>query len=69
MSPTSYQAALPRDVFLLGALPILADFHRPFNDGGGIGIRTLAPLTRPIGFQDRPLQPLGYSSKAKLGGP
>lgn len=27
------------------------------NSGGGIGIRTLAPLTRPAGFQDQSLQP------------
>ena len=30
--------------------------------GGGAGIRTLAPVSRPTGFQDRTLQPLGYSS-------
>ena len=46
MSPTSYQAALSRDV-------------NKFNktSGGGKGIRTPAPLTRPPGFQDRSLQP------------
>ena len=30
--------------------------------GGEIGIRTLAPVSRPTGFQDRTLQPLGYFS-------
>lgn len=30
--------------------------------GGSIEIRTLAGLAPPIGFQDRPLQPLGYTS-------
>ena len=33
-----------------------------FLNGGGTGIRTQAPLARPTGFQDRTLQPLGYSS-------
>ena len=28
-----------------------------FKNGGGKGIRTPAPLTRPSGFQDRSLQP------------
>ena len=28
-----------------------------FNFGGGKGIRTPAPVTRPSGFQDRSLQP------------
>ena len=41
MSPTSYQAALSRDII----------------DGGGKGIRTPAPVSRPPGFQDRSLQP------------
>ena len=41
MSPTSYQAALLRDKLI----------------GGGKGIRTPAPLARPLGFQDRSLQP------------
>lgn len=27
------------------------------NYGRGRGIRTPAPLSRPLGFQDRPLQP------------
>ena len=31
-------------------------------NGGGTGIRTQAPVSRPTGFQDRTLQPLGYSS-------
>ena len=49
MSPTSYQAALFRDIK---------------NNGGEIGIRTLAPFARPAGFQDRSLQPdLGISPK------
>ena len=34
-----------------------------YKSGGGTGIRTQAPLARPAGFQDRSLQPLGYSSK------
>ena len=38
------------------------------NNGGGAGIRTQAPVSRPTGFQDRTLQPLGYSS-IKIGGP
>jgi hypothetical protein len=42
MSPTSYQAAPPRD----------DDIY-----GGGGGIRTPARLSTPLGFQDRPLQP------------
>ena len=32
-------------------------------NGGGTGIRTQAPVSRPTGFQDRTLQPLGYSSR------
>ena len=32
------------------------------ENGGGTGIRTQAPVSRPTGFQDRTLQPLGYSS-------
>ncbi len=32
------------------------------DNGGEIGIRTLAGLASPNGFQDRPLQPLGYFS-------
>ena len=48
MSPTSYQAALSRDNKI----------------GGGKGIRTPAPLARPLGFQDRSLQPdLGIPPK------
>lgn len=36
--------------------------------GGEIGIRTLAGLASPNGFQDRPLQPLGYFSvKTRFG--
>ena len=42
MSPTSYQTAPSRDNKL---------------SGGGKGIRTPAPLSRPPGFQDRSLQP------------
>ncbi len=42
MSPTSYRAAPSRDKYI---------------NGGGKGIRTPAPLARPIGFQDRSLQP------------
>ena len=39
------------------------------KDGGGTGIRTQAPVSRPTGFQDRTLQPLGYSSVfIKIGG-
>ena len=39
---------------------------RYFNkNGGGTGIRTQAPVSRPTGFQDRTLQPLGYSSVIK----
>ena len=30
-----------------------------FQFGGELGIRTLAGLASSIGFQDRPLQPLG----------
>ena len=41
MSPTSYRAAPSRDNFF----------------GGGKGIRTPAPISRPVGFQDRSLQP------------
>lgn len=36
------------------------------HDGGGKGIRTLAPVSRPTRFPSEPLQPLGYSSVAKL---
>ena len=32
--------------------------------GGEEGIRTLARLAPPSGFRNRPLQPLGYFSKA-----
>ena len=35
---------------------------RFLENGGGTGIRTQAPFDRPTGFQDRTLQPLGYSS-------
>ena len=41
MSPASYRAAPSRDIL----------------NGGGKGIRTPAPLSRPPGFQDRSLQP------------
>ena len=51
MSPTSYQAAPSRDIILI-------------KSGGGKGIRTPAPISRPFGFQDRPLQPdLGIPPK------
>ena len=43
MSPASYRAAPSRDI--------------KFQNGGGKGIRTPAPLARPPGFQDRSLQP------------
>ena len=43
MSPASYQTAPSRD--------------NKIKYGGGKGIRTPAPLTRPSGFQDRSLQP------------
>ena len=43
MSPASYRAAPSRDI--------------KYIDGGGKGIRTPAPLSRPPGFQDRSLQP------------
>ena len=34
----------------------------PRDSGGEIGIRTLAPVSRPAGFQDQSLQPdLGIS--------
>ena len=36
-----------------------------YNTGGGERIRTSAPLTRPNGLANRPLQPLGYSSIKK----
>ena len=42
------------------------------ENGGGTGIRTQAPVSRPTGFQDRTLQPLGYSSilgSNRNGGP
>ena len=42
MSPASYQIAPSRDIN---------------KDGGGKGIRTPAPISRPPGFQDRSLQP------------
>ena len=35
-------------------------------NGGGTGIRTQAPVSRPTGFQDRTLQPLGYSSRCSV---
>ena len=45
----------------------LPDCSTPRNllfikNGGERGIRTLARLAPTIGFQDRPLQPLGYFS-------
>ena len=43
MSPASYRAAPSRDNIN--------------NYGGGKGIRTPAPLSRPPGFQDQSLQP------------
>ena len=36
--------------------------------GGGGGIRTHATLSRPIGFQDRSLRPLEYTSVDGLSG-
>ena len=47
MSPTSYQAALFRDIW--NSLYL--------SYGGGKGIRTPAPISWPPGFQDRSLQP------------
>ena len=47
MSPTSYQAALFRDISISWYL----------SYGGGKGIRTPAPISWPPGFQDRSLQP------------
>ncbi len=32
--------------------------HTSFAHGGGLGIRTLAPVTRPNDLANRPLQPL-----------
>ncbi len=45
------------------SLPIELSRHDFKVHGGGGGIRTPARLAAPLGFQDRPLQPLGYSSK------
>ena len=45
MSPTSYRAAPSRDKYIKNKY------------GGGKGIRTPAPLSRPPGFQDQSLQP------------
>ena len=42
------------------ALP--RDIDEQVYNGGGRGIRTPAPVSRSTGFQDRTLQPLGYSS-------
>ena len=50
--------ALPRDIAMQDKL----------MNGGGRGIRTPAPVSRSTGFQDRTLQPLGYSSN-NYGGP
>ena len=38
------------------------DFSVLIFDGGGIGIRTLAPSYEPMSFPSPPLRPLGYSS-------
>ena len=38
-------------------------------NGAGAGIRTQAPLARPTGFQDRTLQPLGYSCNSVMVDP
>ena len=38
-------------------------------NGGGRGIRTPAPVSRSTGFQDRTLQPLGYSSTYEMVDP
>ena len=43
--------------------PRCKSHNTSFFNGGGRGIRTPAPLSRSVGFQDRSLQPLGYSSK------
>ena len=48
------------------ALP--RDIDEQVYNGGGRGIRTPAPVSRSTGFQDRTLQPLGYSSN-NYGGP
>lgn len=37
--------------------------NKDYTNGGEIEIRTLAGLASPNGFQDHPLQPLGYFSK------
>lgn len=41
---------------------MIDDHDVDLYSGGEAGIRTLAPLARPTGFQDRTLQPLGYFS-------
>ena len=38
-------------------------------NGAEAGIRTQAPVSRPTGFQDRTLQPLGYFCKKNLVDP
>ena len=39
------------------------------SNGGGRGIRTPAPVSRPVGFQDRSLQPdLGIPPLVDLAG-
>ena len=38
-------------------------------NGAEAGIRTQAPVSRPTGFQDRTLQPLGYFCICIIGGP
>ena len=72
MSPTSYQTATtPRcefpPVYQLGirhATHVRKQGAIPpdtfYYHGAEAGIRTQASLTRPTGFQDRTLQPLGY---------
>ena len=47
---------------------MIDDHDVDLYSGGEAGIRTLAPLARPTGFQDRTLQPLGYSSISFLSG-
>ena len=51
--PSELPSAPPRDV-------------NKYKYGGGKGIRTPAPLARPLGFQDRSLQPdLGIPPQIK----
>ena len=36
-----------------------------YSPGGADGVRTHAPVTRPNGLANRPLEPLGYCSSEK----